>query len=1260
MDKFPAFCGTPESEGDLRASLRWMCLVDASYIFLGFGSGGADGSSGAALMFLYTGTARLLAWLTLDRLAETAGSADRKALRGIGRARPVTATLFAFAMFAALGVSPFLTPDAKPLVMHAAIASSLWIVPALMVAANALLAWRTIHMVHGIWLESGRHKEEYEDLSPHAYPYLALAGLLALMGIFGHSLMSFAAFVFGESAELLPDLAVTWHAAALIPFAGAFVVWLVGRVNRQYANILACALMGLALAAAFLLDSQTPLGKLFAVVVTAIGFLVTLYSCGYIHKPANAFSGAENNYYFFLLLLFGSLAGIATSDNLGGLFVFWELMTVTSYVLVAYENTKEAHAAAIKYYVMCTVAAAFLLPALLMLSVLTGSLSVATVAAHAGALGPGIAALIALLALIGYGVKAGLVPGHSWLPDAHPAAPSSISAPLSGVLTKAGIFGLVQLLFGLLGMGVLLGEQSAPGIPGIGSLITFLGVLTMLYGELMALRQRDIKRMLAYSTMGQVGEITITLGLCTWLAATGALFHLINHAIMKDLLFLCSGIVILRAGGRTLDDLKGLGRAMPVTAGCMIIGLLSIMGLPPFAGFISKFTMLYAIARESIFLASLLLLASLAGCIYYTRIIRALIFEPYTGPPVQEPPLTMRAPIIILAALCVIIGLFPGIALALVMPVVDSFVQAGKIAPQTLPSLSIIWPPYALWLMLGAAVPVYFRNNPERAGQATGWVLAAAAFLVVLFGQELDGISFWFALLVPAIGALNMFYASGYMRHSHTQWRFYAFFLFMTAGLTGVAASQDLFNFFLFWEIMSSWSLYFVIVHEENPDALREGFKYFFFNVLGAAFLFLGVVLLINWCGGASFTRISQTLPMLDPWQIGFVLLVMAAGFVMKAAQLPFRIDIQMHPATAPTPVSGYISSVLLKSALFGLTKLFLMLGGGVAAASWFGKAGIMDLTLWVGGITIVMAGIYAVFQRDIKLVLIYSTVSQLGYIVVAVALGSSLGIAGGLLHLVNHMLFKDLLFLMAGAVIAQTHLQNMDHMGGLAARMPLTLLCFTVGALCVIGVPPSNGFTSKWIIYHALMEQGQVFIAILSLAGSVITLAYFAKMLHSVFLGQPMPGLEKVCEAPRSMLMPMFLLTGGCVVTSVFPGLVLIPINTILVELGLPAQDVAPWGLATGAGAWNATVAALLFAVALFGGWWLLRGLSGKQRVTPIHTCGVDPADLNPHTSTRDIYSAPADALAEILHRLRGLRKGSAADLLRGRCPLRLPWQGK
>ena len=1226
---------------NLMALLGWMSLADVSFVALGFACDGAGGATAAILLMTYNGIARLLAWFCLNRLQGAAHSFSPDAMAGVGRSMPVTAALYAFSMFAALGISPFLTPDAKPFALHAVMAADQAIVPAVMVLVNAVMAVLTVLAVHGVWLGGGSYPDGKESLKNMGLQLpLCLAAALAAMGIFSHTTIGLAASLAGELPALLPDFALNWRSATFIAYSGAFVTWLAGRFRPTLMRPLPAVFLALAFAAALADNSCGPLGRLFAIVCTGIGFLVTVYSIGYVHHPEKGSPYAENRYFFFLLILFGSLAGIAQSTNLGSLFVFWELMTFSSYVLVAHENTRAAHAAALKYFIMCAVASAVMLPGLLLLSTQFGSLEYAALSGRALSLSPGMVLTILCLVLVGFGVKAGLVPGHSWLPDAHPAAPSSISAPLSGVMTKAGVFGLFQFLFVIFGVGLLapnVYSQSAQisQVLGMGKLITALGVITMLYGEIMALRQTDLKRILAYSTMGQVGEITLTLGLCSYLAATGALFHLVNHAVMKDLLFLCSGVLILRSGSRELKDLRGLGRAMPFTATCMVIGLLAIMGLPPFSGFMSKYMMLYAIADQSPMLAGLMLLASMAGCIYYMRIIRTLIFEPYEGQPLPNysmgKNLSMLAPLGILAGLCVLMGLFPNIGLALVLPAVKAFVQAGHLPMQQLPSLSICWPWHSLLLLVGAIVPVLLRANHERAGKATGLILALAALVVLATGRQLDSLSFWFAFLVPAMGSLNMFYASGYMAHSHTQWRFYTFFLLMCAGLTGVAVSQDLFNFFLFWEIMSSWSLYFVIVHEENAAALREGFKYFFFNMLGAAFLFLGVVLLVNWSGSAAFSDIRLALPKLSSGQIALSLSLMAIGFIMKAAQLPFRIDIQMHPATAPTPVSGYISAVLLKSALFGLAKLFFVLGGGIAlagAGAWLGKPEIMGICLWIGGITIVMAAAYAVFQSDIKLVLIYSTVSQLGYMVVGIALGTSLGVAGGLLHLVNHMFFKDLLFLVAGALIVRTHRQSMNEMGGIGARMPITLAFFTIGALCVIGVPPSNGFTSKWIIYHALMEQGEVLLAIMSLAGSVLTLAYFAKMLHLAFLGQPAPGMDKVTEAPRSMLVPMGVLAGLCVLTSIFPGLALKPINAILAQMALPALDVAPWGIASGSGAWNATVTSVLFLVAGFGAWKLLMRSTGNVRDTTVHTCGVDVEELNLHTTGRDIYTAPEDAL--------------------------------
>lgn len=237
--------------------------------------------------------------------------------------------------------------------------------------------------------------------------------------------------------------------------------------------------------------------------------------------------------------------------------------------------------------------------------------------------------------------------------------------------------------------------------------------------------------------------------------------------------------------------------------------------------------------------------------------------------------------------------------------------------PATLPSLDVSWPVYVILPMIGAIVPIWFRRDRVKAGWGAAAILFLTTLHVLAFGQDLDTLSFIMALFIPAIGTVNLVYAVGYMEHSHTQWRFYAFFLLMTGGLLGVAASSDLFSFFTFWEIMSSWALYFAIAHEGTPEALREGFKYFLFNVAGAGFLFLGIGLIVAYTGTGEFAGVAKGFASLSPAVGTSIMILMAVGFCMKAAQVSLRIDWQMHPALAPTPVSGYISSVLLKIAVF-------------------------------------------------------------------------------------------------------------------------------------------------------------------------------------------------------------------------------------------------------------------------------------------------------------------------------------------------------
>lgn len=1265
----------------------WGTLADLGLSFMGYGLGGASGVAGATLVLLYHGVSRYAAWVALSGLVVDPWSAGITALRGAVWRRPVPAVLFALTLVAALGTSAVQTPDGRHLLHHVMGVQGGPLLVVLVALAYTVLTWLTAEVVLAACFTS---KEEtlalaaddddacagalpclstlpgragcagcgsmavenaaendtceaqgrWAGLSPFALlealrssssrTLYSLVLLLVVFGLFRGIVQGGGAWLSGIPLDDLPVMEDHWHWGALVLFVGAFPVLWTRLVPASCRNFYVLSVMFLGFVLTCLVD-VTPLARLFGVIITGIGFLVTCYSVDYIEENAR-----KPWYWFLLLLTFGSLLAIVSTTNLGSFGSFWEIMSWASFALVAWECTEKGRAAAVKYIVICGGAALVMLPGLFMLGgELTAFADLSALAGRA----PDTLRFGLIFALIGFAAKAGLVPLHGWLPDAHPAAPSSVSAPLSGVLTKVGVFGIIVVYYQLVGLPEMLELGTIAGLSVPGLLVTLFGLATMFLGELMALRQNDIKRMLAYSTMGQVGEICTVLGIGTWLATTGALAHVLNHAIMKDLLFLCAGGLILRTGSRQLSDLAGLARQMPWTVGCMSIGLVAVMGLPPFNGFISKYLMIAACMDAGLpLLAVALLVGSLLGAIYYMRVLRTLLLDPAPAwrPQIAEIPFSMRIPLVILTALCILFGLVPQVGLSLVTPVASTLTGMEATASGILSSLSVSWPVFVVLPMVGALVPVFFRHDPARAGWGSAAILALTTLHVLFFGQSLDTLSFWMAVLIPFIGTLNMAYSVKYMEHSHTQWRFYAFFMLMIGGLLGVAASTDLFSFFMFWEIMSSWALYFAIVHEGTPDALREGFKYFIFNIAGAAFLFLGVGILVARAGTSQFAAISTGMTTLSPAWGTAVLALLAIGFCMKAAQISLRIDWQMHPVLAPTPVSGYISSVLLKIAVFGLVKLFLVFGGGYlaqsgsAAAGLFHQGTIMYLVAWAGAFTLLYSAVQAMLQTRLKLVFIWSTVSQIGYMVLGVGIGTSLGMAGGLLHMVSHIFFKDLLFLMVGAIMFRTHVDTIPELGGVGQRMPVTMFCFFIAALTAIGVPPTSGFTSKWIIYQALMQQGEPLLALVSLIGSVVTLAYLARFMHTVFLGQPARNLDTVEEAPLTMLVPMSLLAALIIVTGIFPGLLLAPINRALVEYGMPSLDVALWGLTTGAGAWDATLVTLLMLVA-FGGVWIgLRVMLARVpiRVTASHACGHDPALETSRIPSQGTYPALSNLL--------------------------------
>jgi formate hydrogenlyase subunit 3/multisubunit Na+/H+ antiporter MnhD subunit len=1214
-------------------------IAEVGYVLMGLGLGGASGDTGAMMHLGYQLVMRSLVVLTAWWLIHRTGSSHLDDLAGSAKRMPLVTTLFGFGMFSVMGLSPFKGSFSKFLILYASIEQGHWLLAAVGTLASIIAAVYYIRIIQRVCFEP-----ESKPLQLNAAPSLLsipiglFTTLTVFMSLWPEPLLHQAAALVGVlDVSVVPQFESPWSMLVLVPYVGGFALYAIGLKTRRLRDVLAVAL---ALATAILAVIQPdldPASHLFAMLFAGIAFLVVLYSYSYMQHSEHT-----NRYYFFVFLMTGSMLGLTTAHEFGNFYVFWELMTWSSYLLVIHEQTPKALKAGMVYFLMCAAGAYIMHFGILLVHAQMHSFEFTTVAAQIGQMDNSVGMLATLCFFIGFAVKAGFVPLHSWLPLAHPEAPSSISAPLSGILTKAGIFGIVKVLYVVFGVTAL--TRFAGAGFDLGLLLVVLGCATLVYGEVMALFQTEIKRMLAYSTLAQVGEIGAILGLGTSLATSAALMHVTNHAVMKTLLFFAAGAFILQSGKRRIKELAGVGKVMPFTAGCYALATISIMGLPPFSGFISKFLMITAaVAAGRVDVAALIMIGSVVAAFYYLRVVRVLFFQPYAGSAVKEAPSTMLVAMGVLAATIIFGGVAPGFQLDAVRAVGDLMASRAGLLPVVLPNLVITWPAAAVIATLGAvAIWLLGKVSPTAAARLAIAVPLAAVLAILAQPDHYDTLSFAFALLVAGVGTLNMAYATGYMAHSHAQPRFYAAFALLIAGLIGMAGSHDFFSLFAFWELMSSWALYVALVHEETGDARREAMKYFMFNTVGACFMFLGITMLGTVSGSFEFADIAKAAPLMSVSWLGAALVLVVLGMLMKAAMLPIRIDYQMHPATAPTPVSGYISAVLLKSGPYGVLKVFAVMGGAVLFDR-LGVASGMPLLMYVvaiiGGITLLYAGAMAVLQNGIKRLLIYSTVCQLGYVTMALALGTTLGVAGGLMHFVNHMFLKDLLFLCAGCIMVSSHATTLDQLGGLGRKMPVTFGIFLFAGLSLAGVPPLNGFSSKWLIYQAAFQSDHYILGIFALVSSLFTLAAILKFAHSAFMGSPGAAAEHAQEAPAIMLLPMAILTAACIAVGMMPGLLLVPISAIEQSLGMVPIEVTWSGPLPSAGGWHPGVlTVLLLLLASVASFYLRLGRAGKPVVrSPIHLCGV--SDITPtmaNVNASNLFESPDTAIRRLLHASR------------------------
>ena len=504
---------------------------------------------------------------------------------------------------------------------------------------------------------------------------------------------------------------------------------------------------------------------------------------------------------------------------------------------------------------------------------------------------------------------------------------------------------------------------------------------------------------------------------------------------------------------------------------------------------------------------------------------------------------------------------------------------------------------------------------------------------------RVDALSAFFLAVVNVGGAAASLYALGYGQHEDEPHRVLPFFPAFLAGMNLVVLAGDAFSYLLSWEFMSlaSWAL--VIAHHHDPENRRAGFVYLIMAGIGTLALLLALGLLTGADGNYTFEAIRAGAR--PPLTAALVLILVLIGAGSKAGLVPLHAWLPLaHPA-APSHVSALMSGVMTKVAVYGFIRIVFDLAGPLP---WWSGA----LVLGIGGLSAVFGVLQALMQDDTKRLLAYSTIENIGIIFIGLGLAlafranameaaAALAMTAALLHVLNHSLFKGLLFFGAGAVLVATGERNMDRLGGLIHRMPVTSFLFLVGCTAISALPPLNGFVSEWLTFQAILLSPDVpqwtLKVMVPAVGGLLALAAalagatFVKMFGIAFLGRPRSSeAASATEVDRFSLSAMALLALLCLITGIVPGFFIdavAPITRLVTGGALPHQASQAWltivpAVASGSSYNGLLVFLFIASSAMLAVWAIHRFASHAIRRAPPWDCGFpDPSPLTQYSGS-------------------------------------------
>jgi len=468
-------------------------------------------------------------------------------------------------------------------------------------------------------------------------------------------------------------------------------------------------------------------------------------------------------------------------------------------------------------------------------------------------------------------------------------------------------------------------------------------------------------------------------------------------------------------------------------------------------------------------------------------------------------------------------------------------------------------------------------------------------FLDLSLVLRINTLSWFFAIAIQTVTTLSVIFSLTYMKGKERVDFYYLMMLLCNAGMLGIVLSGDLVSFYIFWEIMS-WSAFLLISYNRGP-ALAAGMKYIVMSLVGSVAMLIGMLSLYTNYGTINISALAALGASASTGYMIFILILFFVAFGIKNAVWPFHSWLPPAHSEAPSPFSAVLSGILVRMGMYGfLLMLYVFLGVKAFLDLKLGWCPVHYILAWIGAINIVVPTFIAMFQNDSKRLLAWHGVGQGGYMILGVSLGTGMGVVGGTFHIVNHTSYIALLFLVVGAIEYRTGgVRDLNSLGGLIKKMPVVFIGALVGACGLIGLPMTNGFVSKWLIYKTLILDGHPFLAFAALVGTWGTILSLYKFLHNIFMGQLPEKYSNLKKAPFNMQLPIIIFSLIIIVFGILPGIPLKLIGAIGSSFGFESPGINIGGIVSETGTLNTINIFAAFLVSFILVWLLFRA-GGKK----------------------------------------------------------------